>query len=203
VASDQINIEKSKILIVEGKDEELFFHSLLGFLSVEEVQVMPIGGKTRLTENLRALQNATDFDQVVSLGIVRDGNSSPASAFQSVCSSLRTLNLPTPSVLGVSHGNNPRVAVLILPDGQTPGMLEDVCLNSISSEPIMECIDGYFGCIESKGLSLPLNNSKAKVHVFLAAQRETGKRLGEAAEAGYWPFTHQSFTITKEFLQIL
>ena len=93
MALDPIKIEKSKILIVEGKDDELFFPSLLGFLSVEEVQVMPIGGKTTLTANLRALQNASDFDQVVSLGIVRDGNSSPASAFQSVCSSLRTLNL--------------------------------------------------------------------------------------------------------------
>lgn len=198
-----IQIEKPKILIVEGRDDELFFSSLLNSTSVGDVQVMPIGGKTQLTKNLKALQNAPNFDRIESMGIIRDGDSDPQGAFQSVCNSLTTVNLHAPSTLGVSQGSNPRTAVFVLPDGATPGMLEDLCIESISSTPIMECIDKYFDCIEKMGLPFPSNMSKAKAHTFLAAQQQTGKRLGEAAAAGYWPFHHPAYNPIKEFFQIL
>ena len=48
---------------------------------------------------------------------------------------------------------------------------------------------------------LPKNMSKAKVQVFLGSRKEAGKRLGEAAHAGYWPFGDNAFRPMKDFLQ--
>lgn len=77
-----IEIQKPTLLIVEGRDEELFFEALVRNLGSDGVQVMPIGGKTKLRENLAALVRSPRFAEVASLGIVRDADDRPESAFQ-------------------------------------------------------------------------------------------------------------------------
>ena len=55
-------ITLSKVLIVEGRDEELFFTAALKkHLSISDIQVLPIGGKTLLTGSLKALKNDPGF----------------------------------------------------------------------------------------------------------------------------------------------
>ena len=50
---------------------------------------------------------------------------------------------------------------------------------------------------------MPNNLSKARVQAFLSSRIEPGKRLGEAAEAGYWPFNNPVFNPIKDFLSII
>jgi hypothetical protein len=46
-----IKIDRPKLLIVEGRDEELFFTAALrDYLGLTDIQVMPIGGKTNIWE---------------------------------------------------------------------------------------------------------------------------------------------------------
>lgn len=47
---------------------------------------------------------------------------------------------------------------------------------------------------------MPYNMAKAKVHTFLASRIEPDKRLGEAAQAGYWPFNDPVFDPLKNFI---
>jgi hypothetical protein len=48
-----VKIQKPKLLIVEGRDDQLCFEAALrDYLGLTDVQVMPIGGKTLLTRNL-------------------------------------------------------------------------------------------------------------------------------------------------------
>ncbi len=201
--TDSLKIEKTKILVVEGKDEERFFSTLLGTLSLTNIQLMPIGGKSKLAEKLKALRSSPSFDQVVSLGIVRDADTNPPGSFQSVCGALTRAELPVPPSAGVLQGANPATGVLILPDATNPGMLEDLCLASISTYPVMRCIHEYLNCVKSNAHALPSAIAKARVQSFLAVQPEPGKRLGEAAEAGYWPFTQPEFDPIKTFLRLL
>jgi hypothetical protein len=42
--------------------------------------------------------------------------------------------------------------------------------------------------------------SKACVHAWLASKERPDKRLGEAAQAGYWPFEHSAFDALSQFL---
>jgi hypothetical protein len=201
MAVTTVEVTKPHVLVVEGREEELFFGALLKYLELQNVQVLPIGGKTNLRENLKALIQSSGFLYVTSLGIVRDANTDPDAAFQSVRDALQAVNLPAPERSLVPAGDSPRVTVMILPEEGTPGMLEDLCLKAVLPDPAMLCIEQYLQCLQQQSLSLPHNVSKAKVQAFLASRPEAGKRLGEAAQAGYWPWDDATFEQVKNFLQ--
>jgi hypothetical protein len=198
-----IEIKQSKILVVEGMDEELFFSAIVKNLNLQGIQILGIGGKTKIRPNLKALQISPNFSIVTSSGIIRDADDNANSAFQSVCSALENAGFPQPSQSGHTVGISPTVSVLILPDGQSPGMLEDVCLQSIVTHPILPCINQYLACVEGATSVLPSNISKAKIHAYLAAQSSPGKRLGESASTNYWQLTDQAFNGISQFLRSL
>jgi hypothetical protein len=64
-------------------------------------------------------------------------------------------------------------------------------------------VEQYFQCLHQQGVPEPRNLSKAKVQVFLASREEAGKRLGEAAQAGYLPLEHEAFEEVRDFLRQL
>lgn len=195
-----ITIAEPNILIVEGDEDKMFFEALIQHLGLRRIQVMPIGGKTQLRPNLGALCKSSEFLTVRSLGVIRDADNDPDAAFQSVCGSLKAVGLPVPNRPLISAGRNPSVAVMIVPDINTPGALEDLCLRAVDNDIAKPCVEQYFDCLKQQGL-FPKNISKAKIQAFLASRLEAGKRLGEAAQAGYWPWDSSAFDQLKNFLQ--
>jgi hypothetical protein len=196
-----VELTQTNVLIVEGREEELFFGALIEHLGLQNIQIMPIGGKEQLRRNLKALARSPSFAKVVSLGIVRDANANPRAAFQSVRDALQAVNLPAPDRPLIPTGRDLQVTVMIVPAEDTPGMLEDLCLRSVLSDPATPCMEQYFQCLQQRDLPLPRNMPKARVQAFLASRREAGKRLGEAARAGYWPWNEAAFEPVKDFLQ--
>ncbi len=199
---EPVKVEQPNVLIVEGKEEKLFFDELIEHLKLQKIQIMPIGGKDKLRSRLKALVSTPDFSKVVSLGIVRDADTDPDAAFQSVCDALRVAKLPAPDRPLVPIPGNPRVTVMVLPGDNESGMLEDLCLKSVAQDPAMPCVERYFECLQQNNI-LPDNMSKAKVQAFLASRPKTGLRLGEAAEKGYWPWDENIFEQVRIFLQQL
>lgn len=196
-------VTQPAILIVEGIEDQQFFEALIQHLRISEIQVMPIGGKTQLSDQLAALRTVEGFSAVRSLGIVRDADNDFKAAFQSVRHALQDADLPVPDRPLGSAGEKPSVTVMILPDNNTPGMLEDLCLRAVATDPAMICVEQYFECLKQQAISLPKNPAKAKIQAFLASRPEAGKRLGEAAQAGYWPWHSGAFEQVKDFLQKL
>jgi len=193
-------LHAAKQLVVEGKSAEYFFSALLAQMGVSDVQVQDFGSVGELGRFLKALCSMSGFSTVVSLGIVRDAESDPRAALQSVCTALGHADLPTPEAPGPAKGTRPRVSAFILPDETTAGMLEDLCLRSVAEQPVMECVDEYFGCLDQRcGLALK-NIPKARVQAYLASQLKAGLLLGQAAHAGYWPWDHPAFDDVKRFL---
>ncbi|MGH7597070.1 MAG: DUF3226 domain-containing protein [bacterium] len=191
-------------LLVEGKDAEIFFKALLRKINLSGIQVQDFGGKDELKGFLKALRNAPNFArQVVSLGIVRDAETDPKAAFQSVCSALRNADLTEPPRPIAQAGENPKISVLIIPNAMTPGMLETLCLEAVTEDPAMACVREYFECVQLKKGLLPSNMFKARLHVYLASCSKPGLRLGEAADAGYWPWDNPIFDPLKQFLYAL
>lgn len=189
------------VLVVEGDEERFFFEAFIKYLGLGRIQIVPIGGKTELRRNLGTLLLTSGHENMVSLGIVRDADLNPASAFESVCDALQAVGLTAPIRPLLTAGQNPRVTIMILPAEYIMGMLEDVCLKSVTGDPAMPCVEQYFWCLQDHAVTLPKNISKAKVQVFLASREEAGKRLGEAAHAGYWQFGDNAFGAMKDFLQ--
>jgi hypothetical protein len=194
------------LLIVEGMDEEKFFKAMLEQMQLSVIQVMPVGGKTQLVNNLTVIVKDPNFKQIHAIGIVRDGDDDHIAAFQSVCDALRKVVLPVPRAKGEFTIDKPGTAVLLIPPTEvgTNRMLEDLCLASAEDDPAMVCVEQYFECLASSGIALRDNViAKAKVHAYLASRSEPDKRLGEAAAASYWNWSHVVFEPVKEFLRQL
>ncbi len=196
-------LSKPKLLIGEGKEEELFFTAFLTHLNISDVQVEEYGGKQKLPNYLKTLLLRPGYSQIISLGITRDADNSCQNAFQSICDSLRNLSLPVPRKPGEVAGYSPQISILILPNNQNSGMLEDLCLDAIKTDPVLQCVDEYFECVDKKIGRKPNNMAKARIHAWLSSQTEPDKRLGEAAKANYLPWDNPKFDCLKEFLQAL
>jgi hypothetical protein len=196
-------ITKSKVLIVEGEEEIRVFSELIAHLNLPDIEIRDIGGKTKFRTNVRTLTITPGFYNVTSVGVIRDADDNPASAFQSVCDALQSAGFAKPTKTLQPVGDSPQVVVMILPDGETPGMLEDLCLKSVEEDPAIRCVDEYFECLQERLGRLPSNLSKARVHAFLASRERPDLRLGEAAQKGHWPWGHPAFEQVRQFLNAL
>lgn len=197
-------IAASRQLIVEGKDDWLFFSALLHEIGRRDnVQIQDFGGVNDLGAFLQAFCRMSGFQEVSSIGVVRDAETSPKSAFQSVCSALEKAALPVPDApLSLAQGP-PNVAVLVLPDSDTPGMLEDLCLRTVAEDPAMHCVTEFAHCVESLSTDPVDMKPKALVQAFLASRPNPGLLLGQAAAKGYWPWDSEEFAHVRDFLSLL
>jgi len=197
------SISQPKLLIGEGAEEVRFFNAMLNHLKLDDIRVEEYGGKRKLSRYLQELLVRPSYRDVVSIGITRDADDDASTAFQSVCGVLTNIGLAAPAATEVFVGDRPKVGIFILPDGRNSGMLEDLCLAAIQSYPDVKCVDEYFKCIYERANRQPNNLAKARVHAWLASQVEPDRRLGEAAEVGYWPWDSPAFDSLKQFLRAL
>ena len=121
-------------------------------------------------------------DKIKAIGIVRDADADAEGAFQSVCQALKSNGLPIPSCVLTPTPTTLKVVVLILPGNGSPGMLEDLCLDSVQNDPAIKCVEKYFECLENNKIELPAgcDISKSKVQAFLASRKDTDMHLGIA-----------------------
>ena len=199
-----IEIEKPKQLLVEGKDQQNFFEAFLQHIGIEElVQIQDYGGGNELRDFIAAFVKMRRFITVESIGIVRDAEMAAQSTFQSVQSSLRNAQLPSPSQVEIGSAGEPCVRVLILPGGGRRGMLETILCELFSGEPIDKCIDNFFNCAGSlPGVSIT-NPDKARTFAYLATTSNPHHSVGVAAKAGVWNLDHSAFDKIGDFLRSL
>ena len=194
-------LEKKILLIGEGKDEVRFFNSLLKFLEISNIRVEDYKGKDNLRTYLQALKSRPSFSELTSIGITRDAdNLPPKSAFDSICSSLRKVGLSIPNNQGEKTTETPSINIFIFPNNRDSGMLEDLCLESVKDDGAISCVEQYLECAKENASRQPNNVAKAKLHAWLASKEIPDKRLGEAAEAGYWDWQNAAFDVLKEFI---
>lgn len=197
-----VEITQKCVLLVEGKEDQLFFDAIVKQQNLQNIQIISYKGKTNLRPFLSVLVKSPEFhNRVISIGIVRDADTNASGTFKSICDALQNACLSVPHSVLEPVGQNPRITILVIPHGSTHGMLEDLCLESVIEDPSTNCMEQYFQCLQELPSSMPNNISKAKVQVFLASRHEPGKRLGEAAQAGYWPWNNEVFDSVKSFLQ--
>ena len=160
-----------------------------------------MGGKDAWPVKLKTVAITPGFRNVEKVGLIRDADDDPEAAFQSVCDALRSSNLPVPQAPMVPAVGNVTVTVLIVPSRDENGCLEDLCLRSVASDPIMPCIDDLFSCIGKNALQMPDHVSKARLQTFIALKPGACRLLGEAADAHYWPWSDESLDEVCQFLR--
>jgi hypothetical protein len=204
-SSQERPIQTKAQLLVEGRTSEIFFWKMTEQLGLTSIQVRDFGSINELDAYLAVFSRNAKFEEVVgALGIIRDAEQNPAeAAFASVCSSLQKSKLPIPTKINSVEGGEFKTGVFILPDCSSPGMLENLCLESVGDKPEVHCLEDYFACIEKRGGTLPRNMTKAKAFAFLAAQDLNEPLIGTAAKAKIWPWEHPAFAMLQNFLRAL
>ena len=195
-------IRNKKLLLGEGREEFFFFSALLEHLKIADVQVESYGGKDNLRNFLATLILRPGFSNLLTVAVTRDADASPRAAFESVCTTLTRASFDKPAAHGQFSVGQPRVGVFILPDGHKAGALEDLCLDSVSTDVGMPCVDEFLRCVDQAGRK-PANVAKARVHAWLASQIKPDRRLGEAAKAGYWNWSAEAFSAVREFINLI
>ena len=202
----KVTIERPKQVLVEGIDDYRVFSKLVEDVGDSEVQIQSYGGFQKLRPFLKNFVALSGFDSVRSLALVADANSSRPDREKSIRHALSDRNLPSPPApLQKSSDGKLQVAYLVVPHDQECGMIEDVCLDSVSTDPAMQCVDHYFDCIDQANTRGPNQvwRSKARVHAFLASREDPRLRLGEAAQRGVWPLESDAFRHLRELLNLL
>ena len=189
-------IEQDRLLIVEGKDALNFFKAMARYCARSDVQVLDFGGVNELPSALSALVRTPGWNQVVSLGIIRDAEKDARSSKQSVDHAMNKAELP-------SSGNNPRVSIFILPDNERPGMLETLLCESFETDEVNNCIGEFFACCEDRANVKVGRIEKARAHAYLATREDPHVSVGVAAQKGYWDLSHQAFEQLRKFIEEL
>jgi hypothetical protein len=193
-------ITESRLLIGEGIEEVRFFGALLAHLGINDMHVEHYGGKNGLSSYLKTLKVRPGWSALNGLGITRDADDDASKAFQSVCSMLNNAGLSMPGAPGIVAGTNPRISVLILPDGNNAGMLEDLCFSAVQTNPEAQCIEDFIACVQGTTGRQPGTKAKARMHAWLSSLDKPDLRLGEAAQRGYIPWDSHIFQHVKSFL---
>jgi hypothetical protein len=202
-------ITSNTVLLIEGNDESKFFNALLSHMGMTpdiEVQTRSVRGKENFRDELPAFLNDPSFSRVTAYAIFRDADTNVMDALRSIKDLLRENQQPCPESHASFAYNNDhtlKVGIFIIP-GHTPGMLEDLCLRSVSNHPIISHVTDFIAKVnETMGDQAPRNQSKAKVQAFLSGMHKTVPHLGVAAMKHYWPFDDQAFDELRYFIEQL
>ncbi len=194
------------LLVVEGRDTFGVCLEALRQLGLDgRVEVRNAGGVHDFSAYLLALTSASGFDLVTSLGLVRDSEDDPARALATLCSALGKANLPVPAAAlqTTAAAIKPAVTVMLLPDPQTPGMLETLLWRSLAGHALVPCVEDYLKCVQASTGSPVANEHKSRIRTFMSAQKDSHLFVSQALRAGYFPWASPAFDQFKRFLQAL
>ena len=199
-----IDVVSDSLLLVEGQDDARFFNAFLRQLSIPGVQIAAVDGKDNFAPFLKnILVTAPGYPRLRSLALIRDADNNSSGAFRSLRSALVNAGLPAPfETFKTWSAGRLSVSIAILPDGVSPGNLEDLCLRSIGDLLALECVDQYLAC-RNPDNRLDGILSKARLHSYLAVSDVPGRRLGEAADASVWDWNSSALQPLAEFLRRL
>ena len=217
ITADSIRIpaDITRILVVEGPEDKTFFSSLAQHLSIQQhIHTVVCHGKNNLATTLTSILNDGNFHNLERIGIICD-NDFPDSreykgALETVLEEIDEANdkidatlkttrqLPRPEKPRVPEGIKPKVSVLLLPNDDCDGMLENLVLDAIGEDEITKCADAYYSCLENKAQLNPKEARKprSRLSVYISgkildekyATNDDSRRwfLTQAVEMKWW-----------------
>ncbi|MFP4438207.1 MAG: DUF3226 domain-containing protein [Chloroflexaceae bacterium] len=180
------------ILLVEGKDDEHVFYSLLMHHQVPEV--FRIKNKDGVNNLLETLDVEIDRSGLERLGIVVDADTDLDARWQSLQDRLRMSGYPNvsavPDLSGtiIEHPGRPKLGIWLMPDNAASGMLEDFVGYLVRQGDLLwDLAETSLQQIPEVERRFPETHwIKARIYTWLAWQEEPGKPMGQAITATYF-----------------
>ena len=82
-------------------------------------------------------------------------------------------------------------------------MLETLLCESFADNPVEECIDDFFKCVESLPEVSIERSAKARAHAYLTTKPNPHFTVGVAAKNDYWDLDHNVFSTVRDFLRMI
>ncbi len=188
------SISKPVRVVVEGKDDAGVLAKFCKEWGFHDIQFYGVNGKPN-NDNVSAVIKQSGFsDNVACFAIMRDADDSFDSAKRSVENIIFRLEL------GI------KTDFFILPNNRENGMLETLLMRVVeqNNPEKNQCINFFLECLSTKRVVIPEHKKdKAKTYAFLSANDDPGKRIQEAAQAGFWDHNNGSLAPLKSFFERL
>ncbi len=195
-------IEKEKLIIVEGGDDENFIDALLKKLEINDVEIINIGGNN-FDDYVPEIGKITGFDKVKQLLVIGDADNNSQTAFDRIKRSIEEIedyNLIPPQVRNSFNNDLPQIGIYIItkPNSEE-GILEDLCLETVKNHPVMKCVEIFCECISELDCEFE-NPSKSKCKTFLSGMPISVPHIGVGAQKNYWNLESEILDKLKSFL---
>ncbi len=184
------------------------------YTQFNEIQLEDIGGNEDIKKQLGLWTLVSGFEQLQTIGIIRDAETSADSTVRSIeqCFTDNGLTVPDdPFSLGVSS-DGPNTIYGVLPGFDENGVLqngtlEDLCLQILinkQSESKMDMIQEYLKELQAKFDYQIHHIHKSKLHTYFASDdKYIGSKIGEAAKIGAFDFESESLAPFRSMFESL
>jgi hypothetical protein len=187
-------ITNEVIILCEGAADQSFIKKLIalpgGFPPIDFLPPEIYYGRDRFDQMLSALKGTgVSFSRIKGVLIIADSHDEPASTFGNIQEQIRNVpdypvpdNLLTPAPPTPGH---PSLAVMLLPDEETPGALESLFARELEARNpwVTGCVDKFLRCRRMDAYRWPPEkHAKARYHSLVAAlHRADPSRSASAA----------------------
>lgn len=233
VAAVRIPTYITRILVVEGNEDKTFFQALAEHLGIQaQIFIVVCNGKNKLATTLENILNDGNYHNFMHIGIICDNDFADSrdgklpletvrdeidSANDAIDENLkRSRALPKPARPREPAGTKPKVSILLLPDDDRDGMLENLVLDAIGEDKITDCVDAYYACLQ-KQAQLKLQEAReprSRLSVYISgkildskyATNDDSRRwfLTQAVDMTWWReekmWNKRAFNDAKAFL---
>lgn len=189
--SSPLEIEKNRLLLVEGYDECFLFDQICQNLGVDNIQIIVTGRSNKFEERLMALLERPEIDNI-KLAVVQDAEVDIDATFQSVTRILDVNLNKYPENPG-GFDETGTVGLFIFPDNKNNGCLETLLLSYLRENQPEKyvCIEDYFNCVNANWGNFN-KECKAKIHAYLSILSDPDLRFGHSAQRHYWDDAFES-----------
>jgi len=191
-----------RLVLVEGKDDEHVVKHLCRAHGIDvdfDVEHPSEDGIERLLDQVPTRLKESDLER---LGVLMDADENAQSRWEQLRDRLRNAghggipDLPNQSGTILDVGDeyrSVRLAIWIMPDNRLPGMIEDFLAFLVPQhDAMLPRVDRFLDQIPVRERLFPhAHLPKARIHAYLAVQREPGKPLGLAITFKYLDATRQ------------
>lgn len=201
-----MNLTKSKLLLVEGKDEEKFFTAFCKYKEINDIEIIELGGKSGFKSSFPAVLNFRGIENVTAIGFVQDADNSKDAAVTSLCALLHNNGIPKPTGHGqFSQKDGRSYGIFIMPGNRDSGMLENLVLDSVDGHPAKIESEKYIDQLKitlegNADYKFPKNEPKARLFAFLAGLEKYKPSIGIASESKVFNFDSPHFDDINSFL---
>ena len=209
-----IVIHKKHLILCEGIDAWKFLVRYLNSPALQEnpffsedIEAFDFGGNEDLNAYLTALKGIEGYSDVVSLLVIRDAELDAQTAVRQIQNALRANNLDVPAAQGQWTEGVPKTCFLLFPalgTEERPGTLEDLCLTILddtAAETPIEEIDTFVEHLEQNRTQPFSHRHKTRLHTYFSVNNTfVGMKVGEAADAGAFNWSHSNLNPLKDCL---